>query len=273
MAPEYPADLVVLDLQFEDGELVGKVDVVERASNARDERLHVTWNAEELPKDFFPVAGGAVSVANKPETIKVNYRVKPDVVGNRRYAWTYNSYSDVMMMVIVFPEGYVPDDCQPYPDRAKTFTGRAVAYWRFGEHGAEVRWTMRQSRELTKEAIQINQKAVRKPNPAIGAVIVDAASAARAQFGVSTILLGLLSLAFLMLLIFYGPKDLPSDYKPIVRFIAALAGGLLAGSFTGRLSLEGRLPAFADGIAGNSLGLAAAGGFAVFVFVMLFWAR
>jgi hypothetical protein len=33
------------------------------------------------------------------------------------------------------------------------------------------------------------------------------------------------------------------------------------------------LPAFADGITSNSLGIAAAGGFAVFIFVMLFWGR
>ena len=86
-------------------------------------------------------------------------------------------------------------------------------------------------------------------------------------------MLGVVTLAFLMFLIFYGPRDLPSDYKPLVRLIAALTSGLLAGLFTGRLDLEGRLPTFADNIAGNSLAMGAAGGFAMFVFVMLFWAH
>ena len=39
------------------------------------------------------------------------------------------------------------------------FKGKVVAYWKFGEHRAEVQWTMRQPRtDLTTEVIQINKK-------------------------------------------------------------------------------------------------------------------
>jgi hypothetical protein len=272
MAPEFPVDLIVVDMRFEGGELIGQCYFVERQAEGRDERLHVTWNADAPPKDFYPIAGGAISVANKPTTTLLDYEVKPDAIGNGRYAWMYNTLSD-LMMVLVFPEGYVPDDCKPYPVRAKTFKGRVVAYWRFGEDGAEVRWTMRQSQiDLAHEVIRINERAVRRPNRTIGAVTVDEPiESAKTQMLV--ILLGVINIAYLMSLIFLGPKDLSSQYQPIVRFIAALASGLLAGLFAGRLNLEGRLPAFADGIAGNSLGIAAAGGFAMFVFVWLFWGR
>jgi hypothetical protein len=99
--------------------------------------------------------------------------VKPDLMGKGRHAWVYNTRSD-LMMVLLFPSGYVPDDCKPYPERAKEFKGRIVAYWKFEKDGAEIRWSMRKTQtNLAQEVIRINQKAIRKPNRAIGAVVID----------------------------------------------------------------------------------------------------
>jgi hypothetical protein len=273
MAPEFPIDLMVLALRFEKGELIGSIHCIERGASARDQRLRVTWNVTAPPDGFYPVAGGAVYVATTPETMQFPiYDAKLDALGNDRYGGSYNTGTE-LMMVIVFPEGYAPQDSAPHPERAWTFDRRLVAYWKFDRDRAEVMWTIKPSPSVEKEVIQVNRKHAQLPRRPMGGLVMDEPIASRSDVNFPTILLGALTLAFLMCLIFYGPRDLPSDYKPLVRLIAALACGLLAGLFTGRLNLEGRLPAFADAIASNSLLMDAAGGFAVFVFVMLFWAH
>ena len=60
MAPEFPIDLMVLDLRFEKEELVGSVHRIERGASAQDQKLRVTWNVIAPPDAFFPVADGAV---------------------------------------------------------------------------------------------------------------------------------------------------------------------------------------------------------------------
>jgi hypothetical protein len=271
MAPEFPIDLIVLDLRFDNGELVGSVHRIERDDNARKQRLRVTWNVTSAPNGFFPIAGGAVYVAKDPPSeLLPSYDIKPDALGKERHGWSFNTHTNTeLMLVLVFPDGYAPKNIVPHPERAWEFEGRVVAYWISVSGNAEVEWTLEPLQSVAKEVIQINQKAVRNPHPSIGTLDLEG----RTTIDLPTILLGTLTLAFLMVLIFFGPKDLPSDYKPLVRAIAALASGLLAGLFTGRLRLEGRLPAIANGIAGDNFTIGAVGGFAVFVFVWLFWAH
>jgi hypothetical protein len=225
MAPEFPADLIVLDLRLDGSELVGKFDAIERLDQSTNERLRVSWNAQAQPDGFFSFAGGAVYVANKPKTDK------PDSLGNGQYAWVYNTPTD-LMVVLVFPLGYVPESCEPYPEWAKSFQGRLTAYWRFSKGHAQIRWTMRQSKpDVTSEVTKLNRQAIRNPKlPTSGVILEDAGDKMGSQL-IITILVGVACLAFLMFLIFYGPRDLPEDYKPIVRFIAALTGGLLGGRF------------------------------------------
>jgi hypothetical protein len=97
MAPENPADVIVLDLRLDNtGELVGTLHVIER--DAQDKKLlHVTWNADGVPKDFFPVAGGIISVANTPKTQTFSYDIKPDEIDKDRFGWRYNTQNHLMM--------------------------------------------------------------------------------------------------------------------------------------------------------------------------------
>jgi internalin A len=172
MAPEFPIDLMVLDLRFEKGELVGSVHRIERGVSAQDQKLRVTWNVIAPPDAFFPVADGAVYVATTPETIMPPiYNAKPDTLGNGRYGWSFNTRTD-LMMVLVFPEGYVPKDCAPHPERAWASDRRLVAYWRFDGETAEVQWTIRPSQLVDKEVIQINRKHARHPRRSIGALVI-----------------------------------------------------------------------------------------------------
>jgi hypothetical protein len=114
MSPEFPADLMVLDLRFQGDDLVGKVYVIERDAEARqqNERLRVSWNARTAPGDFFSVADGAVFVANRPTTLRRDYEALPDILGEGCYAWRYPTDAD-LMMVLVFPDGYVPMIANP----------------------------------------------------------------------------------------------------------------------------------------------------------------
>jgi hypothetical protein len=81
VGPENPPDVVVLDLRLDSDQLVGTVHAIEREPGSQDKKLHVSWNAEGVRKDFFPIAGGIISVANTPKTLSFSYDVKPDVLG------------------------------------------------------------------------------------------------------------------------------------------------------------------------------------------------
>ena len=130
---------------------------------------------------------------------------------------------------------------------------------------AELNWTMtRNEGDLASSEMRINKAAIKKRPDRQGLVVLGSTSAGDRLgawvFGAATI-------AFLMLLVFFGPSDLSPDYKQIIRLVAALAGGLLSYFFVGNLNLGGRLPGFDD------VRIAAVGGFAVFAFIMLFWSH
>jgi len=190
MSPEFPADLMVLDLRFQRDDVVGKVSVIERDAEARqqNERLRVSWNARTAPGDSFSVADGAVFVANRPTTLRRDYEATPDILGEGRYAWRYTTDSD-LMMVLVFPDGYVPDDCQPFPLRAKELRGRVVAFWKFGAENGEVQWALRRSvADAAREAIRINKNAAKQKNMVVGALNVEDVTDGRSRWPRSDVL-------------------------------------------------------------------------------------
>jgi hypothetical protein len=190
MSPEFPADLMVLDLRFHGNDLVGEVYVIERDAEARqqNERLRVSWNARTAPGDSFSVAGGAVFVANRPTTLRRDYEALPDILGEGRYAWRYPTDSD-LMMVLVFPDGYVPDDCRPFPLRAKELRGRVAAFWKFGAESGEVQWALRRSEvDAAREAIRINKNATKQKNMVVGALSVEDTTDGRSRWPRSDVL-------------------------------------------------------------------------------------
>jgi hypothetical protein len=294
MAPELPADLVVLDLKFEEnhGEenrLKVTVETIERTheTRVRGDLIHVTWNAVEQPVGYFPVAEGAVYVRETPETVKYSYTAEPDHVADSGYGWI-QSTTEAIMMVLVFPDGYVPTQCKPDPVRAKAMkNNRLAVYWIFQgiekNDPAHITWQMQKKHgSLADAAAQMNDLVMNKsPNVTKKAPVVLEEMDFSRDLGVvlrtngfslagdrnAVWAFGAASLAFLMALVFYGPSNLPPDYKPIVRFVAALAGGLLSYFFVGKLHLGGRIPGI------NDVHIAAFGGFAVFIFVMIFWAH
>jgi len=274
MAPEFPADLVVLDLIFaENGELKANVETIERTPEARMARelIHVSWNADKKPTGFFSVGSDAVYVRDTPKTVRYSYTAELDKLPNLFYSWHYNTV-EPLMMVLVFPEGHIPAQYKPNPVRAKVLSNsRLAVYWAFlgteKDDPGELTFRLEKSqRNISEIAAHINESATRTQGPSTNAlpVIFDPVEPVR-QDRLAVWVFGILSLVFLMLLVFFGPSNLSSDYKPIVRFVAALAGGLLSYFYVGKLHLGGKIPGISE------LQIAAVGGFAVFIFVMIFW--
>lgn len=143
MAPETPVDLVVVNLTMVNNS-EAKVEGFERSEKAREtgDRIGVLWSANAAPRGFSAAGDGVVYVSPNA-TPPLTYDATPDVIKGG-YEWVYNTQSD-LMMVLVFPAGYVPTKFEPYPARAKVFKGdRVAAYWLFDERSrAEVRWTMK----------------------------------------------------------------------------------------------------------------------------------
>jgi hypothetical protein len=175
MSPEFPPDLMVLDFRYQGGDLLGTAHVVELEDRARNrnEKLRVSWNATTAPADFSPVCNGVVFVANQPASFGRQYDAKPDVLGKDHYGWRYPSESD-LMMVLIFPPGYAPKNCEPTPLRSKEFQGRVAAYWLFAARSGEVKWVLTRSRvSPARSAIRINRKAPRQPSMMTRAVNVE----------------------------------------------------------------------------------------------------
>lgn len=270
MAPESPANLVLVDLSFEDKELRAAVSAVERTHEARSrgDYIYVAWSATTQPTGFSSLGDGSVYLRETPGIQLFNYPARPDTLGDFRYAWRYGT-SEATMVVIVFPRGYIAKDFEPSPLRAKvTQSGRLAVYWIFRgtdrDDAADVKWTLQEARgSVEPTVLKINRDAPARRMDSTGPIMVDNKRTADAK---ASILLGGGTLAYLMLLVFFGPSDLPPDYKPIIRFIAAIGAGMLSYFFVGSLYLGGKMPVIKTQVA-------AVGGFAIFIFVMIFWSH
>jgi hypothetical protein len=261
MAPEGPAALVVLTLRFEGEQLKAVVELVER----NYDRLYVSWHADTKPEGFFSVGEGTVYVQETTGMRGPSYPVTLDVMGPSRYGWRWRQGNGSIMVVLVLPDSYILTDMQPWPTRAKAIQDkRLAAYWTFETGTADFSFSIKKEpagQSFSSIVGKINARATRKVAN-LSNVVVDTQQVGR-EWGVWVF--GAITIIFLMSLIFFGPANLPATYVPIIRLTAALAGGLLSGFFVGKLHLGGRIPGLED------VHIASAGGFAVFVFVMLFW--
>jgi hypothetical protein len=168
------------------------------------------------------------------------------------------------MVVVVFPAGNIPGDSNRKPVRVKVMKdGRIAAYWIF-EGEADLTWKMIQSHEKPEAAIRkINRSAVARP---LVKKLPVSFEQSQKKIDAPIFLLAAAMIAFLMALVFFGPSDLSPNYIPIIRFFAALVGALLSGAIVGRLRLGGKVPFIPEDVQ-----VGAVGGFAVFIFIMIFW--
>jgi hypothetical protein len=163
MAPEEPANLVVVDLALDGEPLTGNVEAVERSREAikARERLRVIWTAIKEPDGFCAVGGGTVFVRQTEMHLPIlRYAAEITKRASFSYSWFYNT-QDSIMIVLILPRSYAARDFTPAPYRAKmTQDGRMAIYWLFGDDGArtraEVLWTLSKTRNLRSAVVKIN---------------------------------------------------------------------------------------------------------------------
>lgn len=163
MAPEYPPKLVVLDLRFKKGKLIGTLEYIEVAIIA--ERLRVRWAVESKPTGFIKVGRGVAYVykTDKVITIPISKDAEPESLGNSRYRLQegLRPGDPWLMIILILPKGYTLVDPEPVPVNSKDFKGRLALYWvlkgdEFGRTKAD--WGIRQfESNLSSEVERINR--------------------------------------------------------------------------------------------------------------------
>ena len=173
MAPEAPANLVVLDVCEADN---GFAFDVSRWDFEGGGWLWVLWSADTCPEEWLPAAGGAVCVAAPPEVRRAEYRAVPRAVRDpRRLLWTDFAEPPLgLMLVVLLPEGYILDDQlpnDPTPIEAKVFNGRMALHWRLvpaSRGRVEAAWTIRRMPEgqsLRDACVEVNERSLASALP------------------------------------------------------------------------------------------------------------
>ena len=161
MPPDLVGNLVILDLEWEDSEvvcIVQRYDPIEwSAPKGAHEPLRVSWNATNCPPGYVPVAEGAVYVLRPPGFKASDYPGQPSKL-NARLSWRDTMSADGLMLVIVLPKGYVlpsVDDADPTLGEAKAFKNRMAIYWvvmpQNGDRQQEFSWLIEKVQYTTAE--------------------------------------------------------------------------------------------------------------------------
>jgi LysM repeat protein len=161
MAPEYPRDLVVLDLRLENGVLAGPIEYVQAAEAGR---LRVRWDVEGQPEDFLSVGNGVAYVlASTVETISRSDIAHPISLGDFRYRHIegLRPQTDWLEFILILPEGHTATEIQPMPLSARDFEGRIALFWALkGDPAghARVDWQIKEVEvDLASEIERINR--------------------------------------------------------------------------------------------------------------------
>jgi hypothetical protein len=144
VSPEAPGSLVVLDFAVSESGWTAEVDLL--LPRGAKEWLFVSWNAEDCAGDLTAMGGGCVCVLVPDGYKRLTYPAAAEERIGRWLGWSQQVEGEGMMVVALFPDGYVVDgteDLRPPPARAKEFRDRLAVYW-IVEHGhADVSWNPR----------------------------------------------------------------------------------------------------------------------------------
>jgi hypothetical protein len=131
MAPEEPGNLAVIDLRFEDGELIGQGERIDPENSF----LTVSWYSGGNPQGHLPVGRGVAYVYETQEIKEKREDVWKEIINPRptevgsRYKWKHVARGDGLMFILILPSGYTITDPEPSPEEAKNFENRLALYW------------------------------------------------------------------------------------------------------------------------------------------------
>ncbi|HEU0292588.1 MAG TPA: serine protease [Anaerolineales bacterium] len=180
MAPESPANLILLDLQWQDGRLESRVN---RYDTHMGDHLYVSWNATECPENYIPI-GINVAFAWLPEgTQWRQYRARVDRT-EEGYEWLdVASDPHGAMLILILPPEYVyhfpethPDHSFPAPIRFKPISKNQMAFYYWFPPGRfTVEWWMEHAPaiDMEQESVQLNREARHRQIPTKIPIHVD----------------------------------------------------------------------------------------------------
>jgi hypothetical protein len=247
MTPEAPGNLVVLDLNFRGGTLVGKVEqIVPPQGPLVGQWIRVRFH--EPPEQGFFGVGDGVAFASAPKRFKYSkatVEAKIPTAGSLLYHWPNVAQGDGLMLVMVLPPGYTlaTDECDPFPGSAKEFHGRLAVYFKpAGGHGksVDVKWQLKPlSGDLNTEVERIVAEIAgnRKPNGNAG-VFVDTEShesgdksLSGSAYALIALVAALLGLGLLLIFVYQVPQLIASGVQNQVFYILLIPWGLTSAAF------------------------------------------
>jgi hypothetical protein len=167
MAPEFPPNIALLDLRFENSRLKGTLKYYEKEEG----RIGVRWLIDEAPQGYRPIGGGAAyitadSILERPAS--KNKRLAP--ISEDRYQWSEGSTDSGIpppMLILILPKGYTADELIPKPIGTDLFRDRSkderlVLFWMNKDKQAEemtAEWTLKPAtHDMEVEWIKINSR-------------------------------------------------------------------------------------------------------------------
>ncbi|MFN2123821.1 MAG: hypothetical protein ACK2U0_13160 [Candidatus Promineifilaceae bacterium] len=167
MAPEFPPNIALLDLRFENSRLKGTLKYYEKEEGS----IGVRWLIDEAPEGYMAIGGGAAyitadSILERPAS--KNKRLVP--ISKDRYQWSEGAIDAKIpppMLILILPKGYTADELIPKPIGTDMFTEqsgdeRLVLFWmNKAKQAAEIiaEWTLKPAvHDLEAEWIKINSR-------------------------------------------------------------------------------------------------------------------
>jgi hypothetical protein len=167
MAPEFPPNIALLDLRFENSRLKGTLKYYEKEEGS----IGVRWLIDDAPKGYMAIGGGAAyitadSIIERPAS--KNKRLVP--ISEDRYQWSEGAYktgTPPPMLILILPNGYTADELLPKPIGTDLFKDeskceRLVLFWMNKDKQADeiiVEWTIKPAmHDLEVEWIKINSR-------------------------------------------------------------------------------------------------------------------
>jgi len=167
MAPEFPPNIALLDLRFENSRVKGTLTYYEKEEGS----IGVRWLIDEAPQGYMAIGGGAAyitadSILERPAS--KNKRLVP--IAKDRYQWAEGAIDSRIpppMLILILPKGYTVEELIPKPIGTDLFTDQAaderlVLFWMSKDKQAEeiiAEWTLKQAvHDMEVEWIKINSR-------------------------------------------------------------------------------------------------------------------
>lgn len=268
----------VLDLRTQEGDPKGSLlEYVAEFNRERPEKLKVRWEVSKKPKGFRSIGNGVAYLQETgiDEIPKISdYKLQR--LPENRYRWQEGGLSNiqVIMFILILPEGHTLESPTPAPKGAKVFKSRLAAYWFLtpdAEKIAQVSVRMAKiASSLSSEVERINNLSVTPVVPPF--IDVDQEKKEVPQWfpvaGFCCLAAGIVFFMALLILAAVLGLEVPQGSRFVLVALLALIAGSSATFLGGDAVAKG--PISLPIITKNPIAFGVTGGVGVFFLVMIF---